>query len=399
VPVERGDTPLTRLLAAEATRFVRLALSRRGWAKLARRCNRVVPLPTNERGVIGSVATLESAGVRSRRIAPLAAPARRAPALTIESEAHPAAVAASATARSDPLLRVGVLPGWRLETEFGLVLAPTGEVLAESAWGEEQLQATGILSARRLPRASRLLGRHASLLSQWCEHYYHWLADAIPRLLVLEQHGFGDLPLLIPARPAAYQRDSLRLLGFNNFDAVRSEIVQPDELVWPAPAGPSGHPPAWACARIGERMRTAAGAAAGGGRRLLISRNSAAHRRVLNQAELAEALQPFGFQTVAPEELSFADQVRLFAEAQLVVAPHGAGLANMLFAVDATVVEIHEPDNVNLCFYNLADAAGHAYWYVLGERFSGHRVGPSYRDVRAPVPAVVETVERVLADR
>jgi hypothetical protein len=86
----------------------------------------------------------------------------------------------------------------------------------------------------------------------------------------------------------------------------------------------------------------------------------------------------------------------LFADAEIVVAPHGAGLANMLFARDATAIEIHEPDNINTCFYNLIDATGHDYWYVLGERFEGHGVGPSYRDIRAPVTAVIETVAQIM---
>jgi hypothetical protein len=367
--------------------------------KAARIVTRRVPLPTNVAGVSGRVATLEDipdAVVVGET--PPGPPARRSPARTVHAEPHPAFIAAAARDVEQRQLRAATLDGWALDTEFGLPISPTGALLVEAAWGAEQLAATGIMSARRLPRASTLEGRVASLISQWCEHYYHWFADAVPRLLVLEKLGLADAPLLVPRRVSAYERDSLRLLGVDvaRIIPASSAVVRPEGLVWPALAGPSGHPPAWACREIGTRLRQAAGVQAGGTRRLFISRRLAAHRRIVNEAELVAALEPFGFEVVTPEELSLGEQVRAFAGAKLVVAPHGAGLANMLFANDATAVEIHEPDNLNLCFYNLADAAGHAYWYVLGERFAGHRVGPSYRDIRAPIDAVVATVTAIL---
>jgi len=38
--------------------------------------------------------------------------------------------------------------------------------------------------------------------------------------------------------------------------------------------------------------------------------------------------------------MSFSDQVRLFSQAEIVVAPHGAGLTNILFAENLIVIEL-----------------------------------------------------------
>ena len=38
-----------------------------------------------------------------------------------------------------------------------------------------------------------------------------------------------------------------------------------------------------------------------------------------------------GFETVYTEELSFAEQVRLFSETRCLVSIHGAGLTNLMF--------------------------------------------------------------------
>jgi hypothetical protein len=362
-----------------------------------------VPLPTNEPGPVGIVESLDDiAGVELRRESSSAETSPRSAPQTVQ-EPHPVLERAGTRPRENRSLRAAVLADWRLDTVFGYAISPDGHVLGESAWGHEQLVSSGIISARRLPHPRSLAGTHAALISQWCEHYYHWLADALPRFLVLERLGFGHLPLLVPPRTSAYQRDSLTLLGANEHQLVAApaDLVQPDTLVWPAFAGPSGHPPVWACREIGDRLRAAAGVGdrAPGFRRLFISRSRAAHRRIVNEDELVEALRPYGFEVVAPETLTLREQVLLFADAEIVVAPHGAGLANLLFARDASVVEIHEPDNINTCFYNLIEAVGHDYWYVLGDRFGGHAVGPSYRDILAPVAVVDSTVAEIISTR
>ena len=78
--------------------------------------------------------------------------------------------------------------------------------------------------------------------------------------------------------------------------------------------------------------------------RLFISRQEADHRRFTNNAEIVAALVAEGFAIMQLEKLDFWDQVAYFAAARIVVGPHGAGLANILFNPGtATLVEIH-PD-------------------------------------------------------
>ncbi|MGB0911973.1 MAG: glycosyltransferase family 61 protein [Phaeobacter italicus] len=51
-----------------------------------------------------------------------------------------------------------------------------------------------------------------------------------------------------------------------------------------------------------------------------------------NEAEIADWLGTQGFVTLYPEDLSAADQLRLFRQAETIVAVHGAGLAPLLYA-------------------------------------------------------------------
>jgi capsular polysaccharide biosynthesis protein len=76
-------------------------------------------------------------------------------------------------------------------------------------------------------------------------------------------------------------------------------------------------------------------------RRLYLSREDAGARRLLNEPALVKALQPFGFEPIQCSALRLEEQVLLFQQAQIVVAPHGAALANILFcAPGASVLEL-----------------------------------------------------------
>jgi capsular polysaccharide biosynthesis protein len=77
--------------------------------------------------------------------------------------------------------------------------------------------------------------------------------------------------------------------------------------------------------------------------RLYIARRQT--RRVANQAELEAFLRARGFDTHNLENLSVDQQIDLFAQAEWVVAPHGAELGNLLFCRPGTKVLELAPDS------------------------------------------------------
>jgi capsular polysaccharide biosynthesis protein len=90
--------------------------------------------------------------------------------------------------------------------------------------------------------------------------------------------------------------------------------------------------------------------------RVFISRRKAGVRRIVNEKQVVDCLESFGFHTYVLEEMSFSDQVRLFSQADAIVAPHGAGLANMIFSFSGTrVLEFFGGDYISPCFYTLAN--------------------------------------------
>jgi hypothetical protein len=265
---------------------------------------------------------------------------------------------------SPPNLDVAKLPGGRVVTSHGLVITHDGLLASESAW-DGNLEATGVLGRKRLPRAQAARGVHATLISQWCGAYYHWLTDALPRFAALEAaHGVAS-NVIVPEDLKPWQRRSLDLLGIGDRLTPFSGYLRADVLLWPRPVALlAGHTPSWACEWLRERF---ASGAPSGRKRLYLTRRGERRRRVANEDELWNVvLEPLGFEWIDPGKLSLDEQIRTFAAAGVIVAPHGGALTNMAFARQAIVIELFAPDYVNLCYYVLAARCGHEYWSVLG---------------------------------
>jgi len=61
-------------------------------------------------------------------------------------------------------------------------------------------------------------------------------------------------------------------------------------------------------------------------------------RRIVNEAELYEPLKNIGFSIYHLEDLTFEQQVRLFATSEIITGGHGAGLAHIIFCAQNTLI-------------------------------------------------------------
>jgi hypothetical protein len=213
------------------------------------------------------------------------------------------------------------------------------------------------------------------LVGPWATEYYHWLTDYLVQVFAIEvyrvQTGCDPL-VLIPSSPPAWLRDSLSFAGIDSNRTVEwsGGCVRCSRLaVSAAPCHTAstkdGHIPSpLAMARLGDRIRTAVSKTDADvddqSRRLYVSRADVTDRQVRNEDALMETLNDYDFERIIPGEQSFAEQVRLFADAEIVLGPHGAGLTNMIFATEAVLVELFGSYR-NACFFVLAKGMGHNY--------------------------------------
>ena len=242
------------------------------------------------------------------------------------------------------------------------------------------------------PRGAVRMRRATWFVERVYHNYSHWLTAHLPKLLLLKERGELD-ELVLPPELSANLRASLRRLGldperFRTFDPSRPLHV--DELT--VVSSDRFRP------ELLRPVRDALGEFRRGQepwRRLFISRSKAARRRLLNEEALWPLLRDTGFDRIWMEDLSFDEQVRLMGETHILLAPHGAGLTNMMFCPPgAHIVEIADLSFPNPNFYALACAMGHHYWLVPGRAIGD--VHPLEKDLQADPAAVAEILRNWL---
>lgn len=276
-----------------------------------------------------------------------------------------------------------------VEVEDATVIGPSAVVAADGRFllesmlgGYERLIDASVraLMAGQLPfetgfqRAEEQYDdRVFSLVGPWATDYYHWLTDYLVQVFALEtyQERTGTNPtVLIPADPPDWLTDSLSLLGIGperliewEGDRARCSRLAIGTLRRHTASTGDGyiHSPA-AMAQLGDRIRDAVPEADTDdrSRRLYVSRADAQDRRVRNEDALISMLDEYGFECIVPGEHTFAEQVRRFTDAEVVLGPHGAGLTNTIFASDTTLVELFGSYR-NACFFALARGTDHGY--------------------------------------
>ena len=218
----------------------------------------------------------------------------------------------------------------------------------------------------------------ATATNQNC--YYHWIFDMLPRLHLAMAEGLDRVYL---QRKHPFQEASLAVLGVADGLIVNTEDepwVSADELVVPCHQIMTGHHhPRWVVDWLRGHFLPLAGDAPVARRRIFISRSIARNRRLVNEDEIWAILEPRGFEYVLAEKLPFAEQIAMFAGAEAVVAPHGAGLANLVFCAPGTrVVELF-PSMTMDAYYRLSIDLDLDYAFVKTRQFRLHRrVGENF---------------------
>ena len=118
-------------------------------------------------------------------------------------------------------------------------------------------------------------------------------------------------------------------------------------------------------------------------RRLLISRRDSPFRRIRNEAQLADLLEPLGFEVIVPGDLSFEEQIATFRDATHVIAPHGAGLTNILWCAPGThVLEVFHPHYGTWAYAMLKDVLELNYATLVAR--DAESASPAFNDPNLP---------------
>jgi Capsular polysaccharide biosynthesis protein len=127
-------------------------------------------------------------------------------------------------------------------------------------------------------------------------------------------------------------------------------------------------------------------------RKIYLARSGRKWRRVTNEPEIIDLLERHGFEQVFAEELSLSEQISLFAEASMIVAPNGSALLNIVYSSPDVKVFVLSQDHLHnwAGFYGPFRALGYRdVTFICGEAIG---TSEKHVDYRIPLSLVREAV-------
>ncbi|MCR5621307.1 MAG: glycosyltransferase family 61 protein [Treponema sp.] len=218
-------------------------------------------------------------------------------------------------------------------------------------------------------------------LSSLEDEYYHFMVELILRWWIFKSSGLeADYYVFNTGKP--FQKEALGLLGIPEdqmLEAGKGEVIQADTLLCPSLVNNFElshlrgyelynklYMPPWSNDTYSFLKERNGLGKAEATKLVYISRNRSSRRKIENEEDLLCILKKFGFTTYYLEEMPLREQAELFASARFVVAPHGAGLVNLVWSRAGTgILELYPEFYHDPGFRILASTLNMDYHYAI----------------------------------
>ena len=271
---------------------------------------------------------------------------------------------------------VAILPNGRAWADVvtTAVITSDNKLVGDISMGCAEL----VITSDKLPPVEYIDGNVAFLSARWGgAAYFHWMFDVMTRIDLLQRSGLIESidKFVVNACDSAYQKETLNTLGIPEHKILESRCnlhITADKLIVPSIFyDGAGAVSKWKCDYLKQAFLTAQQPIKTDYSELIyISREKASYRRIVNDEEVMSFLGKFGFRSVKLETMSVAEQAACLVAAKVVVAPHGAGLTNLVFCSPGTkIIEIFSPIYVPSCYWMISNLCGLEHYYLIGDLF------------------------------
>lgn len=219
------------------------------------------------------------------------------------------------------------------------------------------------------------------------QNWAHFLNNHLPICFALmDQTGLsaGDVVLILPANTPGFIVKAAAFFGLRTLctaDSIEGEGVEFTSEPW---TGIRSVRAQWA--RLPHPRSVLTGAGIHGAapddhlpRKVFLSRRDT--RNLENEAAVETHLAKRGYAKIYPEELSVADQIMLFEQADSMVAIHGAGLAPLLYLSEEArltqLIELFPCGHMTDVYRVMSDQVG-CRWIGVRGKIKPEHVTPAY---------------------
>lgn len=199
----------------------------------------------------------------------------------------------------------------------------------------------------------------------YCPGYFHWITEALPRLIALGEKC-KDLVLLLPEYENATIESTLEVFQFKEIKKIKNRTTLFVATLVMASNPKYGNT---FCPSLLQKLREKytelaqhrATLQSEFGSKIYVSRKMARARKVVNENEVIALLEKNGFKEVCFESFTFFEQVLICSQSTQMIGVHGAGLTNMVFMPKGShVLELHRK------FIDKDEYHSKTYWRLAG---------------------------------
>ena len=225
--------------------------------------------------------------------------------------------------------------------------------------------------AKSVEKPVHLNGTVAYLSNTGTSNYYHWVCLTLPLLKYYKEFvGLENIDYYYIGKGLTkFQIETLKILGISEEQLVQ-QACYADRLVFSLCNRKkfNGYAPitynAYKFVR-GNLMKNYVPKDSLSKKRIYVRRGNVKHRKVLNEEKVISLLKKYSFEILDMDNRSVQEQIQIFNEAEVIIAPHGAALTNLLFVNPGTkVVELLPDQYSHNCFYALASYGQCDYYYL-----------------------------------
>lgn len=231
------------------------------------------------------------------------------------------------------------------------------------------------------------------IIDDWSTGYFHWLTDALPRLLASKRND-EKWPIILPERyrQYSYVTESLNILEEQVIYYNTRTPLKVKKLLITSHTADTGN---YNHILINElRNKFLNKFITNGCRKIFISRLKAAKRKISNEHEVIVLVKSYGYEIHYFEDYTFKKQIEIMSQTKNLIGLHGAGLTNLLFMrEDSKVLELRNKNDAhNNCYFSLASELNLKYYYQLnhGNKDDTHSV-----DITVNIDELRKNIERM----
>ena len=195
-------------------------------------------------------------------------------------------------------------------------------------------------------------------------NYAHWLFDIIPKMKILsEAYNLKKIDYFYFSKLNSFQKETFKILELNSKKIIDSKIDKHcffENLIFCTHPNYSkgtfstaqSNLPKWIVDFLRKKFIKKSVKNIKNYNKIYIDRSDSQynHCRIINDNEIKNYLRKKGFRIVKLSKFSLKKQISIFKNCNIVISPHGAGMANLVFCKKKTkIVEIKpfgHPNNV-----------------------------------------------------